>query len=214
MTAGQASPLEILRDEILGDARKQAERTIRRAERDGEAMLKKAREEAEQARRQRLDQGRRQADRKRELTLARVPVEVARMRAERLEEALQRIHAEARERLQARPADYGALVADLAAEAIGAMDGSEFVLELAEADRAALAASLPQEVRRRLGRDDLRIAVAETAAPIQGGVIVRDAPGRQVWNQSLEARLERLWPMIRRELGRQLERRPDADKES
>jgi vacuolar-type H+-ATPase subunit E/Vma4 len=213
MTAGQASPLEVLRDEILGDARRQADRTIRRAERDGQALLQKARQEAEQARQDRLAQARRQADRARDLALARVPVEVARMRAERLEEALGRVRAEAEAHLKKRPADYGAMVANLAAEAIRAMDGRRFVLGLSESDRGALAANLADEVRRRVGRDDLDIAVAEAPAPIEGGVIVRDADGRQVWDQGFEARLRRLWPELRRELGQRLQRRPDADKE-
>jgi vacuolar-type H+-ATPase subunit E/Vma4 len=36
-----------------------------------------------------------------------------------------------------------------------------------------------------------------------GGVIVHDAAGRQVWDNRLAPRLERLWPELRRQLAAQ-----------
>jgi len=45
-------------------------------------------------------------------------------------------------------------------------------------------------------------------------VIVRDAEGRQVWDNSLLARLERFWPVLRREIGvRTSLAGPSAEKE-
>jgi vacuolar-type H+-ATPase subunit E/Vma4 len=42
------------------------------------------------------------------------------------------------------------------------------------------------------------VGLAPEPAAIGGGVIVRDVEGRQRWDNSLAARLERLWPAIRR----------------
>lgn len=205
MTAADSSPQEVLRDEILADARKQADRVRRRAERDAKAIVKKARDEVEAERDARLAEARARADRTRDVVMARVPVDVARMRLERLEEALEAIHDAARRRLAERDGfDYREVVARRAAEALAAMEGEEFVFRLAPADRATLADWLPGEAVRRAGREGLRVRVDEAPGDFEAGILVRDATGRQVWDNSFEARLERLWPGLRREIGGRL----------
>ncbi len=199
MTDEGADPQQVLTDEILADARRQADRLRRRAERDAKATIEKAEREAEADRTERLDKARAEADRRRRRTLASVPVEEGRMRAARIEEALEGIRAAARERLLARQGyDYRAALVRLAGEALAAMDGQTFVLELAEADRDTLGPDLAAAVRDRDGREGLDVAPAAEPADIAGGVIVRDAEGRQRWDNSLAARLERLWPALRR----------------
>lgn len=201
MTAPEASPHQVLCDEILADARRQAERTARRARADADEIVAKARTEAEKEAREHLEAARTEAARRRDLLLATVPVDVTRLRARRLEERLQEIREAARERLRNEGGgDRRALAVALAAEAVGRMDGRRFVLELAEADSRAFGPTLADDVRRALRRDDLEVAVAAQPAPIAGGVVVRDAEGRQVWDNSLEARLERFWPVLRHQV--------------
>lgn len=84
------------------------------------------------------------------------------------------------------------------------MAGKRFVLELAERDLGDLGDTLAGEVRRRSDRDELEISVAPKPAKIEGGVVVRDVEGRQVWDDSLAARLERLWPAARRAVASRL----------
>jgi vacuolar-type H+-ATPase subunit E/Vma4 len=109
---------------------------------------------------------------------------------------------EARQRLLAHQGfDYRDALARLAAEAVSRMAGTNFALQLSEADRAALGDGLAEGVRRRVGREGIQVTVAAEAAKIDGGVIVRDAEGRQVWDNSLRARLDRFWPILRREIG-------------
>jgi V/A-type H+-transporting ATPase subunit E len=199
VTDEAADPQQVLTDEILADARRQADRLRRRAERDARESIEKAEREAEADRSERIEKARAEADRRRRLTLASVPVEEGRMRAARIEEALEDIRAAAWGRLRPREGyDYPAMLVRLAAQALAAMDGQAFVLELAEADRDAPGAGLAAAVRDRDGREGLEVALAAEPAAIDGGVIIRDAEGRRRWDNSLAARLERLWPALRR----------------
>ena len=177
MTDQAGEPQQVLTDEILADARRQAERIRTRAGRDARQITDKARAQADADRQQRLAAAHDEADRQRQLTLATVPIEVARMRADKVEAALA-----------------------LATEAAGRLQGDAVVLELAAADAKAFGADLAEAVRRRAGRDGLRVSVAPEAADIPGGVVVRDAEGRQVWDNSLEGRLRRFWPALRRRI--------------
>jgi len=198
VTGQSSNPGKVLTDEILADAGRQAERIITRAKREARQITDKAQAQADADREERLAATRDEAERQRQLTLATVPIEVARMRADKVEAALQSVYDEARRRLLAREGfDYRETVAALAADAVGRLEGDAFVLELAEADREALGADLAEAVRRRAGRDGLGISVAPEPAYLSGGVIVRDAEGRQVWDNSLEARLKRFWPALR-----------------
>ena len=201
MTDPGRDPQKVLTDEILADARRQAERSVTRAKRDAKEVLDKAQAQAEAERAERLAAARDEADRRRRLALATVPVEVARMRARKAEAALQTICDEARRRLLAREGfDYREAVVALAADAAGRLEGDAVVLELAAADAEVLGPDLADAVRRRVGRDGLAVSIAAEAADIAGGVIVRDAEGRQVWDNSLDGRLKRFWPMLRREI--------------
>ena len=210
MTPDEPNPQDVLREEILADARRQAERTVRRAERDAEDALAQARKEADADRDSRLDAARREAERRRNLILAAVPVEEARMRAQRIEEVLEAIRDEARRSLAERGPggaggeEYRRTLVRLAAEAVSIMAGERFVLELGAADLKAVGNGLADDVRKAVGRQGLSIAVAPEPADIETGVIVRDADGRQVVDNSLAARLDRLWPALRLAIGARL----------
>jgi len=199
VTDSRADSQQVLADEILADAGRQADRARRKAERDAKAILRDGRQQAEADRRKRLDAARAEADRRRRLTLAAVPVEEERLRARRIEEALEGIRDEARARLEARDGfDYREVLVRLAAEAVAGMDGTMFVLELSAADREAFGADLPRAVVQQVRRQGLQIALSADPASIEWGVVVRDAEGRQSWDNTLAARIRRLWPEARR----------------
>jgi vacuolar-type H+-ATPase subunit E/Vma4 len=188
--------------EIIADAKRHADRALGHARRQSEELRNKGRAQVEQETRDRLEAARRQADSRRELILAGVAIEAARRRSARIESTLGGVLDEARQRLLAHQGfDYRETLARLAAEAVSRMAGTNFVLQLSGADRAALGDGLAEGVRRRVGCEGLQVTVAAEAAKIDGGVIVRDAEGRQVWDNSLRARLDRFWPILRREIG-------------
>lgn len=200
MTQSQAQ--EALKGEIVADARRQVERLVRHAKDEADEALRKANQEAEKIRTDRAEAAKNEAQRQRDLVLASLPVQVGRMRSDRMEAALRAILDEARQKLVDRQGfDYRAVLLDMAVDAIGHMEGTSFVLDLSEADLKDCAGWLPEEVKRKVGRGDIQVSVAPEAARIAGGVIVRDAEGRQLLDNSLASRLERLWPAMRRQIG-------------
>jgi vacuolar-type H+-ATPase subunit E/Vma4 len=191
---------KVLSDEILRDARKKAEQTLAQAEREAEAILGAAAKDAEATVQKALDAARRRADAAAQATLATVVQETHRNLLEAQEGELAKLFDAARARLADREAyDYPAVLAGLAANAMASICADQVVIELAEADRAIAADSWLGEVRRRVGRD-VSISVSPQAAPIDGGVIVRSADGRLLYDNSFAARLRRLAPVLRREL--------------
>jgi len=202
VTAASSEQEKVLREEILADAQRHAERVLSHARREAQELRDRTRQDIEQGKSEQLEAARREAASRREIILASAAIEAPRRRNARVEAVLQGIHDEARRRLLAREGfDYREALVRLAADAIARMEGASFVLQLSEADREALGAGLAEEVRRRVGRDALQVTLAAEGAKIAGGVIVRDAEGRQVWDNSLAVRLERFWPTLRRQIG-------------
>jgi len=205
VTKTSSDSTQVLCDEILAEARAQGETILRAARDQAAAPVARARAEAETARRDRLSRTRAEAARRRELLLATVPVEAGRLRDARIEALLQSVHDEVGRRLGAREGlDYRETLVRLAALAIRGMAGEAFLVALAPADRATLGPGLADEIAARAGRSPLVVELADDPA-VEGGVIVRDSEGRQVWDNRLAARLERLWPELRRQLAVQAE---------
>ena len=92
----------------------------------------------------------------------------------------------------------------LATDAIARMAGEAFVLELSEADQQAFGATLVDAVLERTKRPEINVTLDRQPANIQAGVIVRDPQRRQVWDNSLQARLDRMWPLLRSQLAKHL----------
>jgi len=196
-----SNPEQVLQEEILADARRQAREAVDRARQEAEALVTKARLEAENDRRVQSQAAQVESKRRRDLALATIPVVVGRRRAECIESALNQIRDEAARRLAAREGfDYRQAVIRPAAEALALMEGNRFVLEVSDADNQALGQGWLEEVRRQSGRSGLELSTVSANTKNQVGVLVRDAEGRQVVDNTLLARLERLWPALRREL--------------
>ena len=201
MSSPPSNPEQVLQEEILADARRQAREAVDRARQEAEALVTKARLEAENDRRVQSQAAQVEAKRRRDLALATIPVVVGRRRAECIESALNQIRDEAARRLAAREGfDYRQAVIRPAAEALALMEGNRFVLEVSDADNQALGQGWLEEVRRQSGRSGLELSTVSANTKNQVGVLVRDAEGRQVVDNTLLARLERLWPALRREL--------------
>ena len=201
MSSAQSNTEQVLQEEILADARRQAQDARERAKKEADAIVAKARIEAENDRRVQAQGAEAEAKRRRELTLATIPVVVGRRRADCIEAALNQIRDEAARLLAARQGfDYRQAVIRLAAEALAQMAGNRFVIEVSDSDSQALGQGWVEEAGRQSGRNGLELSAAPAKMQNQAGVIIRDADGRQVWDNTLLARLERLWPAARREL--------------
>lgn len=200
-TDADAASQEALREEILADARRQAERLLRRARQEAKDAADQADAALDAWRKERLAQAEAEAKRRAEMILAGVPVEVGRLRGRRIESLLQDLRDELLRRLNAREGlDARTAVVALAAEALRGMDGSRFILAVPSADRAALGGDWLDDVRRLAGRPELVLEAVYEEGRRDAGPVVRDAEGRQLWDNRPAVRLERLWPLLRREL--------------
>ena len=121
------------------------------------------------------------------------------MRAARVETLLDSIREEAEQRLKAREGfGYRETVCLLASRAIERMTGADFVVRVPEGDRALLGDDIGDEIKRRTGKTvSLSVRYEQNS---ENGVIVEDAEARQVWDNRLGKRLERLWPEVRRHI--------------
>jgi vacuolar-type H+-ATPase subunit E/Vma4 len=201
VTATGARSEEVLREEILSGARRQAEERLSRAKADAEVLLQKSRADAEKERGEKLVAAKTAATMAADQTLGRLPVDIGRMKSARIESLLSSVRDEVARRLQAREGfDYREALVSLAVKAIGRMVGTRFVVSASEADRKVLDNVWKEDVKRRAGREGLQLEVAPEPARISGGLIVRDAEGRQLSDESFEARLDRLWPAARRQI--------------
>lgn len=191
---------KVLSDEILEDARRKADRAVSRAKREAEKILATATAGAEAETEKALTAARQRGERAAKAILSTIEQEVRRDLLEAQEAELQGLFQAARRRLADRKScDYPAVLAGLAAQAIGAMATDKVTLELGPADQAIATEPWLAEVRRRVGRD-VAIAVSPEAAAIDAGLIVRSADGRLLYDDSLDARLKRLAPDLRRQL--------------
>ncbi len=194
-----------LANEIKEMARRESDGIIAAAEAEAAEILAGAESAAAKARREILASALAAAARRREVMLAAVPGEAGRLRADFREAVLDSIKSRvpglAGE--EAEREGKAAVLAGLAAQAVRRMEGAAFIVTLDAADSGA-AGTLAAEIEKLAGRGPLEIKIEEKAG-LGGGVIVRDAEGRQRWDNSFKARLERLWPDLRGRLMREPE---------
>lgn len=200
MVAPNPNSPEILQEEILADARHEGEEILRRARQEAHALLAQAAAKAEQIRREQLAQAQAEAARRRELILASVAVEAGRLRSARMEFWLQSIGEATRQKLQRRDDfNYRAALVALAVAALKRMSGDAFVVKLSPADHATMGDELAAEIGCRIGQT-VAITVSGEPAITDGGLIVQDRAGHQIWDNRFQSRLERLWPELRRQI--------------
>ncbi len=191
----------ILSEEILDEARMEAEEIIRRARQEAEKILAAADGEGRRVREEQLGRARDEAARRTELIRATVPLETSRMRVQRIESLLESVRMRAREQLLARRGFmYRDAVVALAAGAINQMTGSAFSVKVRTADQSMLADGLREDIARHVGQNGLTITLSVDPEASEGGVIVEDAEARQICDNGLLKRLERMWPTLRRQI--------------
>jgi len=202
MTTDQGSA-EILSAEILADAQRRAEEIVVSAHKDAETSLTGSSSEANKVRQKILDHAHTEADRQSALILATVPIEIGRQLLAHVEALLDAIRDEARQRLLVHQGFvYRETVVTLASDAIRQMAGAEFVVKLSNTDQTAVDDGLTEEIAHRAGRS-VSITISREEDITGDGVIVEDEEARQIWDNRLLKRLERLWPELRRQIALQ-----------
>ena len=193
---------DALQQQILTDARRQAEPLVKRARRQAEELLRKAEQEAERRREQVRAQAQQRGEAAAQRVRARAELEAENIRRRAQEDILQ----QARQRAMDSLCDmvvcdqYPEMLLRLALAGLAAMDGMRFEIVMRAKDREAhgkhAAHALRDRAASELGRQVIVTAADETITA-SGGLVVRRADGRQVCDQTFEVRLDRLWPELR-----------------
>lgn len=198
MTPVDSEGPELLRSEIRNEASRQREEILNRARDAAGQALEEAEQTAKKILEDRLNAAHAEGERRTESILATVMVESTRMRAEKTEEVLQSIHDQALERLRQRDGLDRQSLAILTAQALSRMKGHCFILRVSSHDSAALGKGPVEEILQKLSNSTLDLEIRADPSIANGRWLLHDEEGRQFWELGHEARLERLWPELRR----------------
>lgn len=189
---------EDLEREILADARKESAALLAAAGAEAAGIMAAAQARASGGKNAALEAARAEGARRREMLLASVPSEAAGLRAARMEGLLAAVKGRTRALLAAEAS--GTALASLAAEAAAGIGGDSFVFSAAPGSGLQ---GLAAEIGRMAGLGPVELRFEEDPE-MTGGVIARSADGRRRWDNSLDGRLERIWPELRREIAAEL----------
>jgi vacuolar-type H+-ATPase subunit E/Vma4 len=195
---------EPLSGEILADAQHECQAILQRARQEAERILADAEVQAAKWRQGKREAAEAESRRHRETQLATVAIEIELLRLRRVERLLDALRDNAIQHLRAGSGfDPGTSLTALAAEALGQMSGREFWLKISAQDHASVGQAMMEAVRRRTNRAGLSLRLVTDSSVTDGGVIIEDTAGTELWDNRLTARLARLWPGLRRQIALQ-----------
>jgi vacuolar-type H+-ATPase subunit E/Vma4 len=190
-----------LRDEILNDAKRKAERTLTRAKRDAAKAHEQAADEQKTEREQALARATERADARCRAILATVSQEVRQRRLRARENIIEQCLDEALAGAAGLSGDDAKTsLGGLLAEAVQALGPGEAVVRVRPEDAAAISA----EFLSSLGVDPATLTV-QTDESLGGGVIVESADGRRQFDNTYATRRERLREQLRTLLAGEIE---------
>lgn len=196
-------------EQILEDARRQAERKKKKAHRQAERIVEEAREEAEEERQSILEDADSRAEAEEKKLRAGISQEKRFLRQKALQELLEHVRERCLERLAALRGedDYREVLLGLAMDALDQMRGECFVLTLRAEDRERLgedlADALPERAAEELNRD-LEVRLSEETVEARGGLTLMREDGKEICDETFEGRMRRLWPELRHEVADRL----------
>ena len=185
--------------EILADAEAQAQRNLKKAQREADDILEHARKEAQAQSEAIIGAARERAESRTAVIKAGIEVEANRLALIARENTVQMVLDEALRIAQdrSRP-DYADSLATLAAQAVSKMSGDSFTLGLNAEDAAALGDKVLRTATEKADRE-ITLRLADTPPKIAAGVIVTTEDGGQRVDNSYKRRLERDQERLRRE---------------
>lgn len=192
---------EKLRQEILGDARRKAARTVKRAQRDVEKMLKAVRDQHEKLAEERHKAAGREAEEKHRAVSASIEHEIRKRWLTAREQALDEYFEDMLPELErGDDIDRSRSLRELLCEALSATGPVPVRLRLRSADlhaldADALAACLAEAFAPE-GREGAAIEVVEEEG-IKGGLVLETRDGRMVFDNTYATRLNRLKGTLR-----------------
>jgi vacuolar-type H+-ATPase subunit E/Vma4 len=193
--------------EILADAHSRAERALKAAQREADTVSQRAKEEAKTIEQNILGEARRRADTQVKIIQASVEPARRRLILDEREKTIKGVIDEAKTRLLKREgAEYEKFLVSLAVDAARSLGGGGLAACLAHTDVEKFKARLPQLVAAALkaGGLEASIVLRPASEPIDGGVIIETVDGLRRVDNSIDARLRRAYPEVRRKLAEML----------
>lgn len=189
----EESKKDALAEEIMNDARRQAERKLNRARRSAERIVKSAESRTKAVEQKAVEEAEAQLEREAKMILADIPHQEQVRRLKVKDVVIGRLVAESLDLLRSRADILPALVR-LSSEAVANMDGDSFVLEVSERDAAGLGGPLAEktidEVKKARNRS-ITVRVVASAERNDGGVVVKSADSAQMVDNSFGTRMRR-----------------------
>lgn len=189
-----------LRQEILNDARRKAERTVERAKRDADKALGAARKRQEAMREARIRKAERIAADKCRALHASIGQELQKEWLQRREKVLDDLFDEILAGLEAGAGvDQEESLAELVEEATAAVGPGELVVHIRPADKAKLTEERLAEIAERALPDSagsVTFTIVESAEA-DAGVIVTTTDNRRHFDNTYATRLQYLRPELR-----------------
>lgn len=194
---------DALIEEIIGDAKKKAQRTQRRAEREARQAVEKAEKEAGGIRQSVAQDAQQRAEKEKDIILATIDLDARRLKMESEERLITEAFDAAKTQMMNKQSyDYPAALARLVAAACDAIGGDAFCVSLSEDDQAQGGLdALSRGVAEQLGRK-VTLKLDDTPSPIKAGAMVRSEDGRRAVDNSFDGRLARMREDLRRKAAR------------
>ena len=200
---------EVLAEAILQKARTEAQEIVERARRVAEREVEHAREEAEASWKEGIEQAQRRVEQERRRMYAQIELDVQRRRMAKQEELIQVTFRSAMEALRSMPRDevYERILVRLIEEGMGVIGEDAATVFLNGVDREAFGEErihrLEKQVSEHLGRS-IRLVLSDQLVETSGGVFLRSEDGRVSFDNTFEARLERVRDDLRGEIAEAL----------
>lgn len=199
----EKDPQNILVEEILKDARTRGEREMKKAGTEAQKIIADAKAGARVETGKALEESRKRVEVKRRMILRTVDQEVARKKLAARDEIVRDVLEQAKARLHHLSGEsYRQSVTRLALDAIRQMPADAFVLKVCarpgeDLDAEALASEIVKGLRAQGKEYSLSVKLIPDT---RGGVVIESADGKLRWDNSFDARLQRLRADLRRVL--------------
>ena len=197
-----------LTEEILADARRQAQRKLSTARQNAERVVQLAQAQTQTVRENALKAARQKLEHDRSLILADVPHQKQVRSLQAKENIISTLFDQTLEALRSRSGfDVFETLVQLSTEAAAQMDADSIVLEVADRDAEAFGDKLTTEVASRVAGThgkQVMIKVLPSQDMADGGVIARSADGRQMIDNAFATRLSRARARLRGQLAAML----------
>lgn len=188
--------------QIIEDGKKEIESIRKKAEETASGIIGKAEEEARRLSAKLLKEAGEKGELERRRLLSSVNLEVRRTKLRAREEVVSVVREKVSEILKERRQrdDYAGILAGLITEAIGALDGEQFIVHVDRRDLDILRGRVFGAVRDAVKRSGRRIVHLEARVldkPTLGGARVGVPGGKVIFDNTFEARMYRLRDEIR-----------------